>query len=218
MERKILIFENRNDAGEQLAEKVSDKLPLKCVDPIVLGIPRGGLAIGYPIARKLSCPLEPITVRKLPIPSNDQMGFGVVTIDKEIILNDEVMRLGYVQKKEIEPIVEEVYKEVKRRDKVYRKGIPFPDLKNRCVIIADDGLATGYTMIGAVKFARQRHAARIIAAVPAAHYESYNIVRKEVDDIICIIIDDAPSFAVASYYINFPDMTDEDVMEILNVI
>ncbi len=210
----MILFEDRYDAGNKLTEEIIS-LEYEFRNPIVLGIPRGGLAVGYPIAKKLKCPLEPVMLRKLPIPFDQEMGFGTVDLDKKVILNEELIKSGYVSEKVIQPIVEEVYQEVLRRDKVYRGDRPFPDLKNRSVLIADDGLATGFTMLAAVRFARKREAEEIVVTVPVAHHESYHLVKKEVDDIVCLHISRGFSFAVASFYMSFPDMSDAEVIKIL---
>ncbi len=210
----MILFKNRLDAGERLAEKIH--LGKEDKNPIVLGIPRGGISVGYPVARKLNCLLEPITLRKLPIPQNDQMGFGAVTLDRQVILNRRLIDAGYVSEREIDAIVDEVYEEVMRRDKLYRGTRPFPELKDRCVIIVDDGLATGFTMLAAIQFAKEKEAIKILCAVPVAHENSYNMVKREVDSIICIHIDRGYSFAVASFYESFPDMLDSEVISILN--
>lgn len=212
----MILFKNRLDAGTKLAEKIH--LGKDDRNPIVLGIPRGGISVGSPIALRLGCPLEPITLRKLPIPQNDQMGFGAVTLNRKVMLNKRLIDAGYVSKNEIEGIVDEVYEEVLRRDKLYRGSRPFPDLNGRTVIIVDDGLATGFTMLAAISFARENHARKITCAVPVAHDNSYNLIRQEVDSIICLHIDRGYSFAVASFYQSFPDMEDGEVISILKSI
>jgi len=211
----MVLFKDRFDAGRKLAQKIAELYPKHTKGFVVLGIPRGGIAVGYPVAKALSCPLEPVTVRKLPIPWNDQVGFGAVTINKEVILNEELLSREYVPEHDRKQIINEVYKEVVRRDKVYRGERLFPELKNKRVIIVDDGLATGYTMLAAIRFAREKEAGLIIAAVPVAHYISYRMVRQHVDDILCLHLDEHLSFAVASFYSEFPDMEDREVIEIL---
>jgi putative phosphoribosyl transferase len=210
----MILFEDRYDAGNKLIEEIIS-LKHEFRNPIVLGIPRGGLAVGYPLAKKLKCSLEPVMLRKLPIPFNQEMGFGTVDLDKKVILNEELIKAGYVSEKLIQPIVDEVYQEVLRRDKVYRGERPFPDLKNRSVLIADDGLATGFTMLAAVRFASKREAEEIVVTVPVAHHESYHLVKKEADDVVCLHISHGFSFAVASFYMSFPDMSDAEVIKIL---
>lgn len=211
----MVLFKDRFDAGKKLAQKIVELYPNHTKGFVVLGIPRGGIAVGYPVAKSLSCPLEPVTVRKLPIPWNDQVGFGAVTINKEVILNEELLSREDVPEDDREHIINEVYKEVVRRDKVYRGDRPFPALKNTHVIIVDDGLATGYTMLAAIRFVREKEAGLIMAALPVAHYYSYHMVRPHVDDMVCLYIDEHLSFAVASFYREFPDMEDREVIGIL---
>jgi putative phosphoribosyl transferase len=210
----MVLFKSRLDAGAKLSEIV--KPGQNNNEPLVLGIPRGGIETGYPIAVKLNCPLEPIVLRKLPIPGNDQMGFGAVTLDRQVILNQQLLDTGYVSKNEIDGIIDEVYEEVLRRDRLYRGALPFPDLKGRSVIIVDDGLATGITMVAAIRYAKAKNAGKIIAAVPVAHAGSYELVEREADQIYCLHIDKGYSFAVASFYSNFPDLEDHEVLAILD--
>ena len=211
----MILFKDRYDAGGKLAQKISELFPKHTKDFVVLGIPRGGIAVGYCVAKALSCPLEPITVRKLPIPWSDQVGFGAVTINKEVILNEELLSREHIPEDDRKRIINEVYKEVLRRDKLYRGDRPFPELKNKRVIIVDDGLATGYTMLAAIHFAREKEAGLIMAAVPVAHSFSYHMVRPHVDDILCLYLEERFSFAVASFYSEFPDMEDREVISIL---
>lgn len=213
----MIFFRDRYAAGQKLADDPDLQKNIS-KKSIVLGIPRGGIEVGYPIARRFFCPLEPITLRKLPLPGNDQVGFGAVTLNRQVILNDELVRRSYLSREEIERITDGVYKEVRRRDRKYRGQRQFPDLKNYTVIIADDGLATGYTMLAAVKYARETDAKKIIVAVPVAHLEAFNLVRKEADDVICLYVSSEASFAVASFYEYFPDLEDEEVIDILNKI
>jgi len=211
----MIIFNDRRDAGVKLARKMESTGLDNYKNPIVLGIPRGGLAVGEPIADMLCCPLESVTLRKLPLPLDPQMGFGAVNIDKEVIVNQDIVDRGFVSGEDIQDITDEVYRELQRRDRVYRGNKPFPKLEDRHVIIADDGLATGYTMLAAVRFARGRNARKVTAAVPVSHFEAYNLVAKEADSMICLYIDRGFSFAVAAFYDSFPDMSDEEVIGIL---
>ncbi|HUH66597.1 MAG TPA: phosphoribosyltransferase family protein [Syntrophales bacterium] len=212
----MILFNDRIDAGTKLSGKIHLGKDEK--KPIVLGIPRGGIAVGYPIASKLRSPLEPVTLRKLPIPQNDQMGFGAVTLDRKVILNTRLVDAGYVRREEIDAVVDEVYEEVLRRDRIYRGSQPFPELTGRTVLIVDDGLATGFTMLAAIGFARDRGAMKIICAVPVAHDAAYGLIEREVDSIVCLHVDRGFSFAVASFYRDFPDMDDGEVVSLLRRI
>jgi len=185
-------------------------------EPIVLGIPRGGVPVGYYLVKGLKARLDTVVVRKLPIPSNPEAGFGAVTLDKTVLLNDELLNQIFLHESEMTGIVNRVYKEVLRRDKIYRGKKPFPDLKNRSVIITDDGLASGYTMLSAVKFCMKKEPKEIIAACPVAHESAYELIEKNVDSIVVLHISDFPYFAVASFYEEFSDMSDEEVISYLS--
>lgn len=210
----MVIFNSRQEAGSILAAELMAAKP-KLKNPIVLGIPRGGVPIGFLIAKALNCPLDAIVLRKLPIPNNPEAGFGAVTLDKTVIFNEALLAQVYLTKDKINRIVDNVYKEVLRRNRVYRWNKPFPLLEGRSVILTDDGLATGYTMLAAIKFAKAKGAFKTTAAVPVAHREAYKLVKKEADETIVLHISDYPFFAVASFYREFPDMSDEEVIHYL---
>lgn len=210
----MFVFNSRIEAGEILAKKFSaSKLKLK--DPIVFGIPRGGIPVGLPIAKLLGCPLDTIVLRKLPIPDNPEAGFGAVTLNKVAILNEALLARLDLSQGEVSKIIDNVYKEVLRRNKVYRKDKPFPRINGRCVVLADDGLASGYTMLAAIKFAKAKGAFSVIAAVPVASRQAYELVNKEADEAVVLHVSDLPFFAVASFYREFPDLSDEEVASYL---
>lgn len=207
----MVIFHDRIEAGKILAEKIfSIKSSLK--DPIVLGVPRGGVPVGHIIAEKINAPLDTVALRKLPIPDNPEAGFGAVCMDKVTIFNEPLLSYLNLSGQAKDAIVRDVYKEVLRRNKAYRKDRPFPPLENRSVIITDDGLATGITMLAAVEFARRKKADEIIVAVPVAHRDAYELVKKNCDRIFALHISAESYFAVVSFYQKFTDMEDKEVV------
>lgn len=210
----MVIFSDRRQAGEALAERLAPLKP-RLKDPIVLGIPRGGVPIGLLAAKALECPLDTVVLRKLPIPHNPEAGFGAVTLDKIAILNKALLAQINLSETQASRIIDNVYKEVLRRNSVYRRDKSFPDLGGRSVILTDDGLASGYTMLAAVEFSKRRGAAEIIVAVPVAHRQAYDLVKKKADEVIALHISGLPYFAVASFYREFPDMSDEEVVSCL---
>ncbi len=210
----MFLFKDRSDAGQKLGQYLKDR-NLSFHDPIVLGIARGGIAVGRPVAKIFSCGLFPLTLRKLPLPDDDQMGFGVVTIDQKVILNEDIVQRGFIQRQDIDEIIDDVYKEVLRRDRLYRQDAPFPDLAGRSVIIVDDELATGYTMLGAVSFARERGTKDIVIAVPVAHKDAINNLKDDVRAIATLHESDENPFAIASFYRDFRDLTDAETVELL---
>jgi putative phosphoribosyl transferase len=208
------LFRDRDHAGQILAGQVLG-LRSKLEEPVILGIARGGIPVGYPIARALGSPLDVLVLRKLPLPQNDQMGFGAVTLDRKVILNPDVVQRFSIRKEEINRIADAVYDEVRRRNELYREGRGFPSVAHRSVIITDDGLATGYTVLAAVRSIREKEPKEIIVAVPVAALNAYRLVERETDGMVCIHVSTAFSFAVASFYETFPDLRDSEVIEIL---
>lgn len=211
----MVIFDGRREAGSILAGELSP-LKAKLKDPIVLGIPRGGVPVGFSVAEALGCPLDVIALRKLPIPDSPEAGFGAVTLDKIAILNEKFLSQIYLSKPQIDSIIDTVYREVLRRNRVYRRKRPFPQLKGRSVILTDDGLATGYTMLAAVEFTKSKGAEEVIVAVPVAHHDAYNMVKQKADKMVALHISELPFFAVAQFYKEFTDMSDEEVISYLD--
>jgi len=210
-----VLFEDRMDAGKKLARAMIES-ESKLQNPIVLGIPRGGIPVGYVLAEKLECELDIIVLRKIPIPSDPEAGYGAVTIDRTVVLNQEMLTYLHLSKEEVERGIERVYQEVKRRNGVYRKGKPFPDLEDRSVILTDDGLATGYTMLAAVEFCGKKKPKEVIVAVPVASDSATELIQPAADRFIVLHVSHSFYFAVASFYRRFDDMVDQEVVEILD--
>lgn len=206
------LYKTRAEAGSKLAREVAK---LKLVSPIVLGIPRGGVPVGEPVAGVLGCPLDVVVLRKIPIPWSPEAGYGAVTLDRTVVINEKMLSYIRLGRGEIEAGVSEVYREVIRRNEAYRGDRPFPDLKLRTAVLVDDGLASGYTMLAAVKFVRARGAAKVVVASPVASDSAYELIRPEADELVALYVDYGAQFAVASFYEEFPDLTDEEVIEIL---
>lgn len=207
-----VIFSDRREAGRQLAQQLLSYRGQNC---IVLGIPRGGVPVGYEISQALGCPLDAIVPRKLPIPWSPEAGFGAIMPDGTRVLNEPMVRELGLSQNEIDSIAKNVLREVQRRQAAYRGNRPEPELANRVVIITDDGLATGYTMIAACLAVRKRNPASIVVAVPVSPRSSAMEVEKAADRLLVLHISDRLAFAVASFYEEFPDMPDEDVARYL---
>ncbi len=210
MYREPVMFKNRVEAGERLAEKMSS-LKGKLFEPIVLGIPRGGVPVGSAVSTMLNCDLDVIVLRKLPIPRHPEAGFGAVTLDRTVVLNKPLLSELYMSECDLRKVIDRVYGEVQRREESFRKGKLFPMLAGRSVVITDDGLASGYTMLAAVQFVRRKVPADIIVAVPVCHNEAYALIKTRADKVFTLHVSREPVFAVASFYEQFPDMTDEEV-------
>ena len=206
----IYVFEDREDAGRMLAKKLKS---FKGKGPIILAIPSGGLPVGYAIARELNIPMDVIIPRKIQIPYNPEAGFGAVAPDGSTILNEPLVRELGLTEAEIKFLAKQVLEEIERRNRKFRGDRPFPNLIGRTVILVDDGLASGYTMLAAIKSVKKQKPKRILAAVPTAPLSSARLVASQVDQLICLNIRRGPFFAVADAYQKWYDLDDEEVTE-----
>ncbi len=206
-----ILFDDRLDAGRRLAESYAGPTE----DVVVFGIARGGVPVGYPLAIHLTAVLDVITARKLPIPWSPEMGFGAIVPDGTTVLNDEVVRSTGLGTDEIEKIAGEVLEEVHRRERVYRGGREQEPMMDMNVVLADDGLATGYTMIASIEMAKKQGARSIHVAVPVSPSDTADRVRRMVDRLQVLHTVRTYSFAVASFYRDFHDMKDSEVLQTL---
>lgn len=202
------MFEDRQEAGEKLAESLSQ---YKGKDVIVLAIPRGGVPVAWEVAKRLNCPLELIIVRKLPMPDNPEAGIGAVSETGEVIWHPAA--LSYDERTKAE-ILSQQKEEIKRRIKKLREGRELPDLAGKTVILVDDGLAMGSTMQAAIKTVKAKKAAKTIVAIPIAGREVLRTMREKADEVICL---ETPAFfqAVAQGYRNWYDLDDDEVIKIM---
>jgi len=209
----MVLFKDRKEAGKKLAKML---IKFKEKNVIVLAIPRGGIPVASQISKELGIPLDVIIPRKIPIPWNPEAGFGAISFDGTLVLNKPlVAELGLTQE-EINVEAKKVLEEIKRRQKIYRGDKPFPKIKGKIVILVDDVLASGYTMIAAIRFIKKSNPKKIIVAVPVSPRSSVERIKPLVDDLICFYTEEAIGpFAVASFYEKFPDLTDEEVIDML---
>src|SRR6266536_1185313 len=205
-------FSNRAEAGRQLAEKL-DKYSGR-EDVIVLGLPRGGVPVAYEVAKRLRAPLDVFIVRKLGVPGFEELAAGAIASGGVRVLNEDVIRAIPYADEAIEAVTVKETAELERREHIYREGRPPPELRDRIVILADDGLATGATMRAAVKALRQRGAAKVVAAVPVGPPDTCHEIEQQADETVCL---STPEFfqAVGQYYEDFSQTTDDEVRELL---
>lgn len=205
-------FTDRSAAGRALAAFVRAR-----VDPtaIVLALPRGGVPVARPLADALGVRLVPAPVRKLPLPSCPEMGFGAVAADGTLVLNEAVVRAYGVDEATVARVAEETRREVERRARAYPGGWPLPELEGKVVWVVDDGLATGYTARAAIRMAREGGARRVTLAVPVSSAATLSDVAPEVDEMWVLVVQEARSFAVASFYDDFHDLSDAEVVGLL---
>ncbi len=184
-------------------------------DAIILAIPSGGVPIGLAIASHLNLPFDLLIIRKILIPGNTEAGFGAISLEGDVILNNSmVIMLGLTEQK-IEELAKPVKAELAVRNRIFRNDRPWPELKGKAVILADDGLASGYTMMTAARMVRRREPEKIVVAVPTASLHTIRLVAEEVDMIVCPNIRTGSYFAVADAYRNWYDLSREDVVDLL---
>ncbi len=203
-----MIFKDRFDAGIKLSEVVD--LPQ---NSIIFAIPRGGVPVGYAIAVNKKIPMDIVVVRKLPIPFNSEAGFGSITVDGKVILNPNFEYL--FSQIPIDSIAREVLSEVKRRDFLYRKNAPYKDLTGKTAVVVDDGFASGYSAITAYEMLKKYNPQRIIAIAPVCPTDTKKLLENYFDEVYCLIESEKKPFAVASFYQDFHDLSDDEILEII---
>ena len=209
----IYVFDDRSQAGKLLSEKLKEYPHRE--DVLCLAIPAGGVPIGIEIAKRLSISLDIMIVRKIQIPWNTEAGFGALSYDGEVILNKPLMNSLALSEKAIEASISKTKKDIKERIRKFRENKPMPELKSHTVILVDDGLASGFTMLVAIKSVRKNHPKKIIVAIPTASLGALDLVSNAADEIVCLNIRSGPIFAVAEAYKNWFDLSEEEVIEIL---
>jgi putative phosphoribosyl transferase len=207
-----ILFADRREAGRRLAERLAHCRDRDC---IVLAIPRGGVPVGYEVSRRLDCALDVVVPRKLPIPWSPEAGFGAVMPDGTRVLNQPMVRELGLSQRQIDAIAEGVLQEVRRRQRLYRGDRPPAEVVGRAALLVDDGLATGYTMLAALRAVRKRKPACIIVAVPVCPGCSADQVGEAADELITLHVSNELPFAVASFYRLFPDVDDEQIERFL---
>ena len=205
-------FRDRAAAGQQLAQALDEYTGRH--DVVILALPRGGVPVGYEIARRLRVPLDVLLVRKLGVPWHPELAMGAVASGGVQVLNDEVVRAYSIPAHAINTVVAREREELDRRAREYRGGRPLPALEGRTVILVDDGLATGSTMRAAVAAVRLQNAASVIVAVPVAAIQTCEDLGREVDRIVCLRTPEMFS-AVGAWYDDFAQTSDEDVRALL---
>lgn len=209
-----MFFQDRRNAGKQLAEALQE---YKGKEAIILAIPRGGVPVGYQVAKGLNLPLDIVISRKIQIPENPEAGFGAVSPDGEVVLNPQIAPFLGLSQEQIDKLAKEVFEEIKRRERVLRGKKPKPNLKGKIVILVDDGLAAGYTIFAAVNFVKKQNPKAIVVAVPTSSGSAFSLIKPKVDKLVSLYVHPAYlPFAVASFYKHWRDLTDEDVLPFLN--
>jgi predicted phosphoribosyltransferase len=205
-------FRDRTEAGRVLAERLAAYADRP--DVIVLALPRGGVPVAFEVARALHAPLDVFIVRKLGVPGHEELAMGAVATGGVRVLNDQVVRALRIPDSVINAVAAWELEELARRERLYRGDRPPPDVRGKTVILVDDGLATGATMLAAVKALREQHPERIVVAVPVASPDTCELLREEVDEVVCAVTPE-PFYAVGLWYQDFSQTSDEEVRELL---
>jgi putative phosphoribosyl transferase len=205
-------FRDRTEAGKQLATRL--KAYTNQTDVLVLGLPRGGVPVAYEVARALNLPLDICLVRKLGVPGHSELAMGAIAAGGVRILNYDIIRGLGISDKMLERVAARELRELQRRDRVYRGDRPQPEIRDRTVILVDDGLATGATIRAAIAVLRSQQPKKIIVAVPVAPISAYQELETEVDEVVCLATPE-PFYAIGLWYDNFSQTTDDQVRNLL---
>lgn len=205
-------FHDRAEAGRVLAEFMEDSGAK--VD-VVVAVPSGGVAVGAPVAEHFAVPMNVVLVRKLPLPMSPEAGFGAVTLDREVVLNEPLVRRAGLTDERIEAIIDRVLEGLRERARAFEEARSREPVESRNVVLVDDGLASGVTMEAAVGELRSKQPASLSVAVPVAPMRTVRRIEPEVDELYCLRAQRPGSFAVASFYRRWHDLTDEEALQIL---
>jgi putative phosphoribosyl transferase len=212
VDRPYPAFASRADAGRQLAEFLLEK---EASADVIIAVPSGGVAVGRALAEQLGAPFDMILVRKLPLPAEPEAGFGAVTLHGEVALNDALVAACELSEEDIRAVILRVMGELRQRQARFLAGRPRPDPAGKDVLVVDDGLASGFTMQVAVRELQRREPHSLSVAVPDAPLSTVKAIEPLVDDLYCLVGQRRGPFAVASFYAEWHDLTDGEVMELL---
>lgn len=209
---KMTVFRDRRDAGRRLAQALSHYAGRS--DVTIYALPRGGVPVAYEVALALQAPLDIFVVRKLGLPGREELAIGAVGSGGVRVLNDDIIRLLNVPQEVINIVAQRELQELQRREHIYRGERSAPQVRDRTIILIDDGLATGASMRAAVMGLRARHPARIVIAVPTAAREVCDAFQFAVDEMVCVITPE-PFDGVGKWYEVFSQVDDEEVRMLL---
>ncbi len=206
-----MVFRNRTEAGRVLAGMLQGYAGRP--DLLVLGLPRGGIPVAFEIATSLDCPMDLFTVRKLGVPGREELAMGAIASGGIRVLNQDVLRGLVISDREIDMAAQREMQELERRESAYRGGRAPAAIASHCVILVDDGLATGSSMLAAVRAVRSQDPSRVIVAVPVAPPDICELMTQEADDVICA---ETPARfeAVGLWYQDFSQTSDDEVREL----
>lgn len=208
----ILQFRDRIEAGQLLADRLQAYADHP--DVLVLALPRGGVPVAFEVASALHVPLDVFVVRKLGVPGHRELAMGAIATGGVRVLNQEVVQGIGIPEWVIDRVEAEEQQELAWREQTYRGDRPAPLVRDRTIILIDDGIATGSTMRAAIAALKQQHPARLVVAVPTAPLETCAELRAEVDEVVCLITPE-PFYAVGFWYEDFSQTSDAEVRDLL---
>lgn len=204
------LLKDRVEAGKKLASAVKSVVK----DAIILAVPRGGVIVGFEVAQALGMPLDIIVTKKIGAPENPELAVGAVAEDGTFILDEEILRQIYVPKEYINEEVKRQKQEIQRRLIRYRGDVPYPSLKNREVVVVDDGVATGSTLKAALRLLRSKGAKTVVVAIPVGPLDTIRELKKLADRVV-VLLTPEPFYAIGQFYMDFSQNNDEEVIELL---
>jgi predicted phosphoribosyltransferase len=207
-------YRDRRHAGVELAARLSSLRGRQAV--VVLALPRGGVPVAYEVARALNAPLDVFLVRKLGLPGHSELAMGAIASGGVRVVNDDVVSWYRIPEEVIDAVANEEQGELERRERAYRDGGTLVELRNRVVVLVDDGLATGSTMKAAIEAVRAHEPSRIVVAVPVASPDTCRELAELADEIVCVRMP-GHFAAVGEWYRDFSQTTDEEVRELLHL-
>lgn len=208
-----MLFRDRRDAGRQLAERLAFLKGKP--DLIVFGIPRGGVVVAAEVARALCAPLDVFVAHKIGAPSNPELAIGAVAGNGDVFLDEELINWLKLPGDEIDRAIDCQRHEIARRLDLFRKGLPAPEVKNKIAIVVDDGIATGSTILAALRALRKQGPQSLILAIPVGPRETIARLARECDQVIALATPD-PFWAVGRFYAQFGQTDDAQVIELLD--
>jgi putative phosphoribosyl transferase len=210
-----LLYKNRSEAGCELVEALQPYADRR--DVLVLALPRGGVPVAYEVAKSLNAPMDLMLVRKLGLPNHEELAMGAIATGGIRVLNAEVIQGSGLSEAQIEQVTALELQELRRRERLYRDDRPTPEVQGRCVILIDDGLATGASMQAAIAALRQQKPSEIVVAIPVAPPNTVASLRQQADAVVCLAMPE-PFFGVGMWYADFAQVTDAEVRELLGAI
>jgi len=212
LRNQVEVFRDRYEAGRALGKEL---MHCKDADAIVLAIPSGGVPVASAIARATGLPMDLAIVRKLQIPGNPEAGFGALSPDGETVLNGSLVKGLRLTPVQIREQIDKTRRVMEQRSLRFRRARPYPELKDKYVIIVDDGLASGYTMIAAIRWVKKMVPKKVIVTVPTGSERTIERTLREVDEIICLNVRSGFPYAVGGAYRSWYDLGDEEVLKLI---